>query len=110
MLSSERSAGVRPEGGKQAEAEWATQEAQQKAGDRRAQGRVEGILWGRGDGDGAQGVSMGQTGPFFCRGQANGAVQAGEFRDRTGFPRKSSLAVAWKTSWRGTHWGGRGAA
>lgn len=50
---------------------------------------------------------MGQTGPFFCRGQANGAVQAGEFRDRTGFPRKSSLAVAWKTSWRGTHWGGQ---
>lgn len=69
---------------------------------------MEGILWGRGDGDGAQGVSVGQTGPFFCRGQANGAVQAGEFRDRTGFPRKSSLAVAWKTSWRGTHWGAEG--
>ena len=40
---------------------------------------------------------MGQTGPFFCRGQAaNGAFQAGEFCDGTGFPRKSSLAATWR--------------
>ena len=57
---------------------------------------MEGIPWGRAGGDGAQGVSMGQTGPF-CRGQAaNGAFQAGEFCDGTGFPRKSSLAAAWR--------------
>lgn len=70
---------------------------------------MEGIPWGSAGGVGAQGSSVGQTGPFFCRGQAaHGAFQAGEFRDGTGFPRKSSLAAVWRTRWRGTHRGGRG--
>lgn len=36
----------------------------------RAQGRVEGTLWGRGDGDGAQGVRVARLHRCSCRGPA----------------------------------------
>lgn len=49
----------------------------------------------------AKGGSLDQSRRFVCgRQAANGALQAGEFHDWTGFPRKSSLATVWKTSWR----------
>lgn len=101
---SERSTGIRWGRQKWGEAECATQREQhmQRSGGRKAHCCTEGILEGSGDRrEGAKGVSVDQSRQFLCGGwAANGAFQAGEFHDWTGFPRKSSLATVRKTSWR----------